>query len=211
MAPAHLRCAEATGGLVDGATPSIEPPRGANGPRGYAPLGIGLGRFLTCGRIQLVRRSVAAPMCSAGYAKIGLGRFSSRYRRTPESTGLRGKHVIGTGNRLWFAKARKPALERGGVPRSGRITGTGGAQRPQAGLLRLRQGLGTSGGEKAASGRLIGSAGNRGALTRRRPGRGRSMGRTWRAAGTVELGLAGGWPAWRPAKGTSFGTDAPAR
>ena len=38
-------------------------------PRGYAPLGIGLGRFLTCGRIQLVRRPVAGPMCSAGYAK----------------------------------------------------------------------------------------------------------------------------------------------
>lgn len=70
MAPAHLRCAEATGGPVGGATPLYRAPQGGRmAPRGCAPLGIGLGRFLTCGRIQLVRRSVAAPMCSAGYAK----------------------------------------------------------------------------------------------------------------------------------------------
>ena len=45
--------------------------------------------------------------------KIGLGRFSSRYRLTPESTGLRGKHVIIPGNRLWFAKAQKTGVQKG--------------------------------------------------------------------------------------------------
>lgn len=53
------------------------------------------------------------------------------------------------------------------------------------------KGSGRPGAKKRLLGRLIGSAGNRGALTRRRAGRGRSMGRTWRATGTVELGLAG--------------------
>ena len=45
--------------------------------------------------------------------KIGLGRFSSRYRLTPESTGLRGKHLIIPGNRLWFAKAQKTGYQKG--------------------------------------------------------------------------------------------------
>ena len=45
--------------------------------------------------------------------KIGLCRFSSRYRLTPESTGLRGKHVIIPGNRLWFAKAQKTGFQKG--------------------------------------------------------------------------------------------------
>lgn len=137
-----------------GLRPSIEPPQGGRmAPRGYAPLGIGLGRFLTCGRIQLMRRPVAGPMCSAGYAK---NRLRPIFFTLPPHPGVHwtpGQARHRPGEPLVVREGPENRLsERGGVPRSGRITGAGGAQRPQAGLLRLRQGLGTSEGEKAASG-----------------------------------------------------------
>jgi hypothetical protein len=35
------------------------------------------------------------------------------YRLTPESTGLRGEHVIIAWNRLWFAKGQKTGFQKG--------------------------------------------------------------------------------------------------
>lgn len=213
MAPAHLRYAEATGGLVDGAAPLYRAPQGGRmAPRGYAPLGIGLGRFLTCGRIQLVRRPVAGPMCSAGYAK---NRLRPIFFTLPPHPGVHwtpGQARHRPGEPLVVREGPENRLsERGGVPRSGRITGAGGAQRPQAGLLRLRQGLGTSGGEKAASGPF-----NR---VGRKPW-GTDQAATWPGPvdgphlaggrdGRAEPGRCG-WPAWRPRpKVRVSGTDAP--
>lgn len=215
MAPAHLRCAEATGGLVNGAAPLYRAPQGGRmAPRGYAPLGIGLGRFLTCGRIQLVRRPVAGPMCSAGYAK---NRLRPIFFTLPPHPGVHwtpGQARHRPGEPLVVREGPENRLsERGGVPRSGRITGAGGAQRPQAGLLRLRQGLGTSGAEKAASGPFNRVGRKSWAV---RPG-GDQAGpvERERLAGWPD-GRAGpgrcGWPAWRPRpKVRVSGTDAPAR
>ena len=87
-------------------------------PRGYAPLGIGLGRFLTCGQIQLVRRSCSRDDVFGGLrSSIRLGGSkpyrAGSYRLTPASTGRRGKHVIVPGNRVWFAKAQKNSYQKG--------------------------------------------------------------------------------------------------
>lgn len=219
MAPAHLRCAEATGGLVDGAMPRNRAPQGGRmAPRGYAPLGIGLGRFLTCGRIHLVRRPVAGPMCSAGYGVRSAWADRSPTGPAPTASPLRpldagASTSSSRGTACGSRRPKKPAIRKGRGPRSGRITGAGGAQRPQAGLLRLRQGLGTSGAEKAAPGPFNRVGRKSGDSTRRRPGR---AGRGGERLAVRPDGRAGpgrcGWPAWRPRpKVRVSGTDAPAR
>ena len=119
MAPAHLRYAEATGGLVGGATPLYRAPqRGADVPQGLrAP------RNRLRPIPHLRTNTARATVCSRDDVFGGL-RSSIRlggskpyragsYRLTPESTGLRGKHVIIPGNRSWFAKAQKTGYQKG--------------------------------------------------------------------------------------------------
>ena len=129
-----------------GYAPLSSPPKGGRmSPRGYAPLGIGLGRFLTCGQIQLMRRPVAGMMCSAGYAKNRLRPIFFTLPPNPGVPRTPGQARHHPGKPSVVREGPKNRLsERGGVPRSGRITGAGGAQRPQVRLLRLRLGLGSS-------------------------------------------------------------------
>lgn len=126
MAPAHLRYAEATGGLVGGATPLYRAPqRGADVPQRGAdvPQGLRAPRNRLRPIPHLRTNTARATVCSRDDVFGGL-RSSIRlggskpyragsYRLTPESTGLRGKHLIIPGNRLSFAKAQKTSYQKG--------------------------------------------------------------------------------------------------
>ena len=132
MAPAHLRCAEATGGLVGGATPLYRaPPRGADGPQGLRAPRNRRWPIPHLRTRQLVRRPVAGMMCSAGYAK---NRLRPIFFTLPPHPGVHwtpGQARHHPGEPPVVREGLENRLsERGGVPRSGRITGTGGAQRP---------------------------------------------------------------------------------
>lgn len=119
MAPAHLRYAEATGGLVGGATPLYRAPqRGADVPQGLrAPrnrlrpiphLRTNTARATACSRDD-VFGGLRSSIRLGGSKPYRAG----SYRLTPESSGLRGKHLIIPGNRLWFAKAQKTGFQKG--------------------------------------------------------------------------------------------------
>ncbi len=101
-----------------GLRPSIEPPRGADGPQGLrAPrnrlrpiphLRTNTARATACSRDD-VFGGLRSSIRLGGSKPYRAG----SYRLTPESTGLRGKHLIIPGNRLWFAKAEKTGYQKG--------------------------------------------------------------------------------------------------
>ena len=114
-----------------GYAPQSSPPRGANGPQGLRAPRNRLRPIPHLRTRQLVRRPVAGMMCSAGYAK---NRLRPIFFTLPPHPGVhwtpgQARHHPGEPPVVREGPENRLS-ERGGVPRSGRITGISGAQRP---------------------------------------------------------------------------------
>lgn len=101
-----------------GLRPSIEPPKGGEWPPGAArPSESALADSSPADKTPHATAGSRDDVFGGLRSSIRLGGSkpyrAGSYRLTPASTGRRGKHVIISGTRLWFAKAQKTGFQKG--------------------------------------------------------------------------------------------------